>query len=139
MGEGTRLGELLALGLHRHVDACSEIVDRAQKELTVEKVGGYTMAGVWVWVEVERRSQGRCQGAYLGGRNSSITGGMAGHIPYGPPRIELDRLLFPLSPPHRPPTPAPPGRRCARSRRRGASCASPSRPPPRPTAPRCRA
>lgn len=31
------LGDLLALGLHQHVDACSEIVDRAQKELAIEK------------------------------------------------------------------------------------------------------
>ena len=34
------LGDLMALGLHGYVDACTEIVDRAQKELIVEKVGG---------------------------------------------------------------------------------------------------
>ncbi|GBF97683.1 flagellar outer dynein arm heavy chain beta [Raphidocelis subcapitata] len=31
------LGDLLALELHNYVDACSEIVDRAQKELNIEK------------------------------------------------------------------------------------------------------
>ena len=31
------LGDLLNLELHNYVDACSEIVDRAQKELTIEK------------------------------------------------------------------------------------------------------
>lgn len=31
------LGDLLALELHNFVDACSEIVDRAQKELNIEK------------------------------------------------------------------------------------------------------
>eukprot|EP00955_Chlamydomonas_euryale_P098700 365162-Chlamydomonas_euryale.AAC.24 len=31
------LGDLLALGLHNYVDACSEIVDRAQKELNIER------------------------------------------------------------------------------------------------------
>lgn len=31
------LGNLLELGLHNYVDACSEIVDRAQKELIIEK------------------------------------------------------------------------------------------------------
>lgn len=31
------LGDLLKLGLHNYVDACTEIVDRAQKELIVEK------------------------------------------------------------------------------------------------------
>lgn len=31
------LGNLLDLGLHNYVDACSEIVDRAQKELIIEK------------------------------------------------------------------------------------------------------
>jgi len=33
-----KLGDLLKLGLHTCVDACTEIVDRAQKELLVEKV-----------------------------------------------------------------------------------------------------
>ena len=31
------LGDLIALELHNYVDACSEIVDRAQKELAIEK------------------------------------------------------------------------------------------------------
>ena len=31
------LGDLLALELHNYVDVCSEIVDRAQKELIIEK------------------------------------------------------------------------------------------------------
>lgn len=31
------LGDLLKLELHNYVDACTEIVDRAQKELTIEK------------------------------------------------------------------------------------------------------
>ena len=31
------LGDLLKLELHNYVDACSEIVDRAQKELIIEK------------------------------------------------------------------------------------------------------
>jgi dynein heavy chain, axonemal len=31
------LGDLLSLELHNYVDACSEIVDRAQKELIIEK------------------------------------------------------------------------------------------------------
>ncbi len=30
------LGDLMRLGLHQYVDACSEIVDRAEKELTIE-------------------------------------------------------------------------------------------------------
>ena len=34
------LGDLLKLGLHQCVDACTEIVDRAQKELLVEKARG---------------------------------------------------------------------------------------------------
>lgn len=32
------LGEMLALGLHRHADACAEVVDCALKELAIEKV-----------------------------------------------------------------------------------------------------
>lgn len=40
------LGDLLKLGLHHCADACTEIVDRAQKELLVEKVrGGRGKAG----------------------------------------------------------------------------------------------
>lgn len=31
------LGDLLRVGLHQAVDACSEIIDRAQKELIIEK------------------------------------------------------------------------------------------------------
>lgn len=31
------LGDLLRVGLHSAVDACSEIIDRAQKELIIEK------------------------------------------------------------------------------------------------------
>eukprot|EP00201_Polytomella_parva_P017476 CAMPEP_0175071536 /NCGR_PEP_ID=MMETSP0052_2-20121109/19298_1 /TAXON_ID=51329 ORGANISM="Polytomella parva, Strain SAG 63-3" /NCGR_SAMPLE_ID=MMETSP0052_2 /ASSEMBLY_ACC=CAM_ASM_000194 /LENGTH=4543 /DNA_ID=CAMNT_0016338719 /DNA_START=12 /DNA_END=13643 /DNA_ORIENTATION=- len=37
MDEKFCLGDLLALELHNYVDACSEIVDRAQKELNIEK------------------------------------------------------------------------------------------------------
>lgn len=37
MDERFCLGDLLALELHNYVDACSEIVDRAQKELNIEK------------------------------------------------------------------------------------------------------
>ena len=33
-----KLGALLAAGLHAHADACAEVVDRAQRELVVEKV-----------------------------------------------------------------------------------------------------
>lgn len=40
MGNSFRLGDMLRLGLHNCVDACTEIVDRAQKELLVEKVRG---------------------------------------------------------------------------------------------------
>ncbi len=36
MGDGFSLGDLMKLGLHQYVDACSEIVDRAGKELTIE-------------------------------------------------------------------------------------------------------
>ena len=36
MGEEFSLGDLMRLGLHQNVDACSEIVDRARKELTIE-------------------------------------------------------------------------------------------------------
>jgi Dynein heavy chain, N-terminal region 2 len=31
------LGDLVRLQLHSHIDACTEIVDRAHKELTIEK------------------------------------------------------------------------------------------------------
>lgn len=37
MDDKFSLGDLLALELHNYVDACSEIVDRAQKELNIEK------------------------------------------------------------------------------------------------------
>lgn len=37
MDEKFCLGDLLDLELHSYVDACSEIVDRAQKELIIEK------------------------------------------------------------------------------------------------------
>ncbi len=37
MDDKFALGDLLALELHNYVDACSEIVDRAQKELNIEK------------------------------------------------------------------------------------------------------
>lgn len=37
MDEKFSLGNLLELELHNFVDACSEIVDRAQKELIIEK------------------------------------------------------------------------------------------------------
>ena len=36
MGNDFSLGDLMKLGLHQYVDACSEIVDRASKELTIE-------------------------------------------------------------------------------------------------------
>ena len=36
MDEGFSLGALLRLGLHQHVEACSEIVDRAERELVIE-------------------------------------------------------------------------------------------------------
>lgn len=36
MNESFSLGGLMALGLHKYVDACSEIVDRAEKELSIE-------------------------------------------------------------------------------------------------------
>lgn len=36
-----KLGDLLRLGLHACVDVCTEIVDRAQKELLVEKASGW--------------------------------------------------------------------------------------------------
>lgn len=36
MDEGFSLGDLMRLGLHHHVEACAEIVDRAEKELGVE-------------------------------------------------------------------------------------------------------
>ena len=37
MDDKFNLGDLLRLELHNYVDACSEIVDRAQKELVIEK------------------------------------------------------------------------------------------------------
>ncbi len=37
MDDKFNLGDLLKLELHNYVDACSEIVDRAQKELVIEK------------------------------------------------------------------------------------------------------
>ena len=36
MDDDFSLGDLMKLGLHQYVDACSEIVDRAGKELTIE-------------------------------------------------------------------------------------------------------
>lgn len=36
LGEDFSLGDLMKLGLHQYVDACSEIVDCAAKELTIE-------------------------------------------------------------------------------------------------------
>lgn len=36
MAEEFSLGDLMKLSLHQYVDACSEIVDRARKELTIE-------------------------------------------------------------------------------------------------------
>ena len=36
MDDSFSLGALLRLGLHHHVEACSEIVDRAEKELVIE-------------------------------------------------------------------------------------------------------
>ena len=36
LGEDFSLGDLMQLGLHQYVDACSEVVDRAAKELTIE-------------------------------------------------------------------------------------------------------
>ena len=44
MDASFKLGDMLRLGLHNCVDACTEIVDRAQKELLVEKVRW------WAWV-----------------------------------------------------------------------------------------
>ncbi len=38
MDDKFSLGDLMKLGLHHYVDICAEIVDRAQKELIVEKV-----------------------------------------------------------------------------------------------------
>lgn len=37
MAEDFKLGDLLAMELHLFADACAEIVDRAHKELIVEK------------------------------------------------------------------------------------------------------
>lgn len=37
MGESFNLGDLLKLELHNAVEECREIVDRAQKELVIEK------------------------------------------------------------------------------------------------------
>ena len=37
MGTDFKLGDLLALELHLYADACAEIVDRAHKELIIEK------------------------------------------------------------------------------------------------------
>ena len=36
MDESFSLGDLARLGLHQYVEACSEIVDRAEKELIIE-------------------------------------------------------------------------------------------------------
>lgn len=36
MDESFSLGDLMRLGLHQYVDACNEIVDKAEKELTIE-------------------------------------------------------------------------------------------------------
>ena len=37
MGDNFNLGDLLKLELHNAVEECREIVDRAQKELVIEK------------------------------------------------------------------------------------------------------
>ena len=37
MGPNFNMGDLLKLELHNAVEVCREIVDRAQKELTIEK------------------------------------------------------------------------------------------------------
>ncbi len=43
------LGDLLALELHNYVDACQEIVDRAQKELNIEKQLKYAnISCLWI-------------------------------------------------------------------------------------------
>lgn len=39
MGEGTTLGDLLELQLHRVEDEVKTIVDKAVKEMAIEKVG----------------------------------------------------------------------------------------------------
>lgn len=39
MGEGTTLGDLLELQLHRVEDEVKNIVDKAVKEMGIEKVG----------------------------------------------------------------------------------------------------
>lgn len=39
MGEGTTLGDLLELQLHRVEDEVKNIVDKAVKEMAIEKVG----------------------------------------------------------------------------------------------------
>ncbi len=36
MEESFSLGSLMMLRLHKYIDACSEIVDRAEKELSIE-------------------------------------------------------------------------------------------------------
>lgn len=46
MDSNFKLGDLLKLGLHNCVDACVDIVDRAQKELLVEKVR--RSGGQWI-------------------------------------------------------------------------------------------
>ena len=46
MGPNFNLGDLLKLELHNAVEVCREIVDRAQKELTIEKALN-KIDGVW--------------------------------------------------------------------------------------------
>ena len=58
------LGDLLKLELHNYVDACSEIVDRAQKELIIEKALA-RIADSWTRFELtftpyQVRSSRRC-------------------------------------------------------------------------------
>ena len=48
MNEKFSLGDLMKLELHNYVEICAEIVDRAQKELIVEKVGLHPCISSWV-------------------------------------------------------------------------------------------
>lgn len=47
MGDGTTLGDLLELQLHRVEDEVKNIVDKAVKEMAIEKVGRDQLALVY--------------------------------------------------------------------------------------------
>jgi hypothetical protein len=71
MDDKFSLGDLMKLGLHHYVDICAEIVDRAQKELIVEKVWGQAVLYLLIdtqqfgIAQVNALSLGTLPGLYL--------------------------------------------------------------------------